>query len=85
MYCRLSVHVDMRINMCNYVRYVVSVCIDATQWMMYMYLPTALLQRHADASIRNTEGKTALDLAEPLAAQVLSGEYKKSELLQAAR
>lgn len=57
---------------------------------MYMYehcnfTPTALLQHHADASIRNTDGKTALDLAEPLAAQVLSGEYKKSELLQAAR
>jgi tankyrase len=45
----------------------------------------ALLQHRADASIRNTDGKTALELAEPLAAQVLSGEYKKSELLQAAR
>lgn len=45
----------------------------------------ALLQHRADASIRNTDGKTALDLAEPLTAQVLSGEYKKSELLQAAR
>ena len=45
----------------------------------------ALLQHRADASIRNTDGKTALDVAEPLAAQVLSGEYKRSELLQAAR
>ena len=50
-----------------------------------VHVPTALLQHRADASIRNTDGKTALDLAEPLAAQVLSGEYKKSELLQAAR
>ena len=47
--------------------------------------PTALLQHRADASIRNTDGKTALDLAEPMAALVLSGEYKKNELLQAAR
>ena len=48
-------------------------------------MSAALLQHRADASIRNTDGKTALDLAEPLAAQVLSGDYKKSELLQAAR
>ena len=54
--------------------------------IVWSALPSpALLQHRADASIRNTDGKTALDLAEPLTAQVLSGEYKKNELLQAAR
>ena len=48
---------------------------------MCVCVSAALLQHRADASIR----KTALDVAEPLAAQVLSGEYKRSELLQAAR
>ena len=52
---------------------------------MCVCVSAALLQHRADASIRNTDGKTALDVAEPLAAQVLSGEYKRSELLQAAR
>ena len=60
----------------------VSVCVCVC---VYMSPPPALLQHRADASIRNTDGKTALDLAEPMAAQVLSGEYKKNELLQAAR
>ena len=47
--------------------------------------PSVLLQHHSDPSIRNTDGKTALDLAEPLASQALSGEYKRNELLEAAR
>ena len=46
---------------------------------------TVLLQNGADPNIRNTDGKTALDLADPPAKQVLSGEYKKDELLEASR
>ena len=52
------------------------------------YLPgslAVLLQHQADPSIRNTDGKTALDLAETQARLALSGEYKRSELLEAAR
>ncbi|KAM9794275.1 poly [ADP-ribose] polymerase tankyrase-1-like [Syngnathus typhle] len=44
-----------------------------------------LLQHGADPNIRNTDGKSALDLAEPSAKAVLTGEYKKDELLEAAR
>ncbi|XP_013391608.1 tankyrase-1 isoform X2 [Lingula anatina] len=44
-----------------------------------------LLQHGADPSIRNTDGKTALDLAEQSAKIVLTGEYKKDELLESAR
>ncbi|KAI5622572.1 tankyrase-1 isoform X3 [Silurus asotus] len=44
-----------------------------------------LLQHGADANIRNTDGKSALDLSEPSAKAVLTGEYKKDELLEAAR
>jgi len=46
---------------------------------------TVLLQHCADPNIRNTDGKTALDLADPSAKAVLTGEYKKDELLEAAR
>lgn len=35
-----------------------------------------LLQRGADPNIRNTDGKTALDLADPLAKAVLTGMYR---------
>ncbi|XP_043469121.1 poly [ADP-ribose] polymerase tankyrase isoform X1 [Leptopilina heterotoma] len=45
----------------------------------------ALLQHGADSNIRNTEGKTALDLADIATKPVLTGEYKKDELLEAAR
>jgi hypothetical protein len=38
------------------------------------YLSTVLLQHGADHNIRNTDGKTALDLADPTAKAVLSGE-----------
>ncbi|KAM3835367.1 poly [ADP-ribose] polymerase tankyrase-2 isoform 4-T4 [Vipera latastei] len=44
-----------------------------------------LLQHGADPSIRNTDGRTALDLADPSAKAVLTGEYKKDELLESAR
>ncbi|KAJ8397112.1 hypothetical protein AAFF_G00009660 [Aldrovandia affinis] len=44
-----------------------------------------LLQHGADPTIRNTDGKSALDLADPSAKAVLTGEYKKDELLEAAR
>lgn len=45
----------------------------------------ALLQHGADPGIRNSEGKTALELAEGSARAVLSGEYRKEDLLEAAR
>lgn len=45
----------------------------------------ALLQHGADPNIRNTEGKTPLDLADAATKPVLTGEYKKDELLEAAR
>ena len=44
-----------------------------------------LLQNVADSCIRNTDGKTALDLSDPATHQVLTGEYHKEELLEAAR
>ncbi|XP_018099069.1 poly [ADP-ribose] polymerase tankyrase-1 isoform X3 [Xenopus laevis] len=44
-----------------------------------------LLQHGADPNIRNTDGKSALDLADPSSKTVLTGEYKKDELLEAAR
>ncbi|XP_033757082.1 poly [ADP-ribose] polymerase tankyrase-1-like [Pecten maximus] len=44
-----------------------------------------LLQHFADPNIRNTDGKMAVDLADPSAKAVLTGEYKKDELLEAAR
>ena len=34
---------------------------------------TALLQNGADPNSRNNDGKTAIDLADPLAKQVLTG------------
>lgn len=45
----------------------------------------ALLQHGADPNIRNTEGKTALELADPATRPVLTGDYRKDELLEAAR
>lgn len=36
-------------------------------------------------NIRNTEGKTALELADASTRPVLTGEYRKDELLEAAR
>ncbi|MBN3304408.1 TNKS2 protein, partial [Amia calva] len=44
-----------------------------------------LLQHGAEPTIRNTDGRTALDLAEPSTKAVLTGEYKKDELLESAR
>lgn len=44
-----------------------------------------LLQHHADPNLRNSENKTPLDLADALLKPVLTGDYKKDELLEAAR
>ncbi|XP_053495424.1 poly [ADP-ribose] polymerase tankyrase-2-like isoform X3 [Ictalurus furcatus] len=44
-----------------------------------------LLQHGAEPSIRNTDGRTALDLAEASTKAVLTGEYRKDELLESAR
>ncbi|KFB40787.1 hypothetical protein ZHAS_00008218 [Anopheles sinensis] len=45
----------------------------------------ALLQHGADPNIRNSENKIPLDLADPCTRPVLTGEYRKDELLEAAR
>lgn len=44
-----------------------------------------LLQHGAEPTIRNTDGRTALDLAEASTKAVLTGEYRKDELLESAR
>ncbi|KAJ8406825.1 hypothetical protein AAFF_G00297410 [Aldrovandia affinis] len=44
-----------------------------------------LLQHGAEPTIRNTDGRTALDLAEPATKAVLTGEYRKDDLLESAR
>uniref|UniRef100_A0A8C1RHV4 Poly [ADP-ribose] polymerase n=1 Tax=Cyprinus carpio TaxID=7962 RepID=A0A8C1RHV4_CYPCA len=44
-----------------------------------------LLQHGAEPTIRNTDGRTALDLAEPSTKAVLTGDYRKDELLESAR
>ncbi|XP_054166448.1 poly [ADP-ribose] polymerase tankyrase-2-like [Oppia nitens] len=44
-----------------------------------------LLQNNADPNLLNSEGKCALDLADPLTKSIFLGEYKKDELLEAAR
>ncbi|XP_015120588.1 poly [ADP-ribose] polymerase tankyrase [Diachasma alloeum] len=54
-------------------------------WMGKIDVCIALLQHGADPNIRNTEGKTALELAEPATKPVLTGEHRKDELLEAAR
>ncbi|XP_023848858.1 poly [ADP-ribose] polymerase tankyrase-2 isoform X2 [Salvelinus sp. IW2-2015] len=44
-----------------------------------------LLQHGAEPTIRNTDGRTALDLAEASTKAVLTGEYRKDDLLESAR
>ncbi|XP_072095410.1 poly [ADP-ribose] polymerase tankyrase-2 isoform X4 [Mobula birostris] len=50
-----------------------------------LHFAAVLLQHGADLHIRNTDGRTALDLADPSAKMLLTGEYKKDELLETAR
>lgn len=45
----------------------------------------ALLQHGANLDIRNSEQKTPIDLADENTRPVLNGEYRKDELLDAAR
>lgn len=44
-----------------------------------------LLQSGGDPNVRNADGKTCLDMADPVAKTVLSGDYRKEELLEASR
>lgn len=44
-----------------------------------------MLQHGANPNIRNSEQKTPLDLADDNTRPVLTGEYRKDELLEAAR
>ncbi|CAF4575557.1 unnamed protein product, partial [Rotaria magnacalcarata] len=39
----------------------------------------------ADPNLKNSDGKSALDLADSSTRPVLTGEYRKDELLEAAR
>ena len=52
---------------------------------MFLSSCVVLLQHGADPNIRNTDGKTALDLADVSAKAVLTGEYRKDDLLESAR
>ena len=56
-------------------------------WFYNLFrLLLALLQNGADPTIRNSDGKTALDLADPgSTAAIFTGEYMKHQLLEAAR
>ena len=53
--------------------------------MFYNILISALMQNKADSFIRNTDGKTSLDLSDPSTRLVLTGDYRKEELLEASR
>ena len=44
-----------------------------------------MLQNGAEPSIRNTDGKTALDVCDASILGVLLGEHRREELLEAAR
>lgn len=44
-----------------------------------------LLQQGADVSIKNADNKTAYDLADSSMKSVLTGDYRKDELLEASR
>jgi len=48
-------------------------CVKLLTYLCYFDMCLVLLQRGADPSIRNTDGKTALDLADPLSKSVLTG------------
>lgn len=54
-------------------------------WQGKIDVCITLLQHGADVNIRNTEGKTALEVADASTKSVLTGEYRKDELLEAAR
>lgn len=45
---------------------------------LFVFSCLVLLQHGADPNIRNTDGKSALDLADPSAKAVLTGEYLNS-------
>ena len=45
----------------------------------------ALLRHGGNWNLRNSEGKTPVDLADPATKPILTGEYRKDELLEAAR
>lgn len=45
----------------------------------------ALLQHGANTELRNSENKTPLDLADASTKPILTGEYRKDELLEASR
>lgn len=54
-------------------------------YITFTFHSVALLQHGANPNIRNSEQKTPLDLADDNTRPVLTGEYRKDELLEAAR
>lgn len=54
-------------------------------YVTFTFHSVALLQHGANPNIRNSEQKTPLDLADDNTRPVLTGEYRKDELLEAAR
>lgn len=65
---------------------VASITIDVhNNYILNLSVSTALLQHGADLSLKNSDGKTALDLAVPSTRALLSGDHRKEELLEAAR
>lgn len=67
--------------------YILLAIIDMTlKNLWFVANQTALLQNGADPSIRNSEGKTPYDLADPGSTQaVFTGEHMKHQVLEAAR
>lgn len=53
--------------------------------ILAIFISSALLQHGANPNIRNSEQKTPIDLADESTRPVLTGEYRKDELLEAAR
>ena len=58
-----------------------SLCRMKTCFFSHFCCCLVLLQHGADPNIRNTDGKSALDLADPSAKAVLTGQYLNSNLL----
>lgn len=74
--------------MCALVRFIIlkrSIIEVRNDVRLLVFVDAALLQHGANPNIRNSEQKTPLDLADDNTRPVLTGEYRKDELLEAAR
>lgn len=77
--------VDVCIGTINEYPVILDYIITCIRLLFHVCQCTALLQHGADPNIRNSEHKTPLDLADDITRPVLTGEYRKDELLEAAR